>query len=350
MKPALSHRDPVRIGLVGYGAIASAVHARILRRLRTARLVAVADPDSGARAQAAHMPGVAVGHDPDWLVGRNEIDAIVVCSPSWTHADAALAALAAGLHVYIEKPMATTLADGLRVAEAASGADVVAAVGFNRRLHPLHSLGRRLIAEGAIGAVSTVRCTFAEPVPVATMATWKLRRASGGGALLDLASHHVDLLRWLLRTEITKVEASIASERTEDDTAELRLRTSSGVEVEGCFSFQGTRADLLDLTGDAGTLRIDRYGWALDLRPSVDGSPSRHRLPAVWKPSRWRLGRVVSPGNDPSWHAALAAFVDRIRGGGPYELAGPLDGLRSLEVVVAAETAARSSAPVFLEH
>jgi myo-inositol 2-dehydrogenase / D-chiro-inositol 1-dehydrogenase len=342
------HRGPVRVGLVGYGSIASAVHAPVLRRLSTARLVAVADPDPAARRQAARMRSVAVGDDPGWLVDRTDIDAVVVCSPSGTHAEAGLAALSAGLHVYIEKPMATTLEDGRRIVEAASRANVTTVVGFNRRLHPLYSLGRRLLAEGAIGAIEAVRCTFAEPIPRATMSAWKLKRASGGGALLDLASHHVDLLRWLLETEITEVEASVRSEQTEDDTAHLRLRTSNGVHVEGFYSFQGPRADLLELTGDAGALRIDRYGWALDLGQSTGDSSSRRHLPAVWKPSMWRVGRLVSPGNDPSWRAALGAFLDRVRDGAEDDLAGPVDGLRSLEAVVAAEESARSSAPISL--
>jgi predicted dehydrogenase len=346
VKGARSHRSPVRVGLVGYGAIASAVHVPVLRRLRTARLVAVADPDSAARRRAERIPGVVVGDDAGWLAARKDIDAVVVCSPSAAHAEAALAALAAGFHVYIEKPMATTLADAHQVVDASCEANVVTGVGFNRRLHPLHSLGRRLLEKGAIGAVRSMRCAFAEPIPPASMATWKLKRTSGGGALLDLASHHVDLIRWLLRTEITDVEASVQSAVTEDDSAQFRLRTSGSVEVEGFFSFRGPRADLLELMGDAGTLRIDRYGWALDLLRSTEDSPSRHRLPPVWRPSMWRLGRLVSPGNDPSWRAALAAFVKSVQGGADPDLAGPVDGLRSLEVVLAAEASARSSTPV----
>ena len=62
----------------------------------------------------------------------------------------------------------------------------------------------------------------------------------------------------------------------------------------------------------------------------------------------WRVGRLVSPGNDPSWRAALAAFVDRVRDGAKDDLAGPVDGLRSLEAVVAAEESAPASAPVSL--
>ncbi len=336
------------MGLVGCGEIAAAVHMPVLRRLRSAQLVAVADPAPEGRRRAEGSRGIEVGDSPAWLIGRGDLDAVVVCSPSASHAEVTTAAAEAGLHVYVEKPMATTMTAALEVVDAASLAGVTVAIGFNRRLHPLHVRGRELLRQGAIGRVHSVSCSFGEPIPPESMPGWKQKRVTGGGVLLDLASHHFDLVRWLLDTEIVEVEASLSSELSEDDAAQLRLRTSDDVTVEGSFSFRSPRSDRLDFVGDLGTLRIDRYGWALELVRHRDGSPTRRRLPPSWLPSVWRAQRIVSPENDPSWRRALAAFVAHVRDGTRSELAGPTDGLRSLEVVLAAEESARLSETVTL--
>jgi predicted dehydrogenase len=177
------------------------------------------------------------------------------------------------------------------------------------------------------------------------MREWKRRRRTGGGVLLDLASHHIDLLRWLLDIEVAEVEASLGSELSEGDTARLRLRTSSGVLAEGFFSFRDTRTDWLEFVGDLGRLRVDRYGWAIELRREIGRSSTRTRLPPVWEPTSWRMRKLLRPQHDPSWRSALTAFIGRILGNS-CELPGPIDGLRSLEVVLAAEQSARLSAPV----
>jgi predicted dehydrogenase len=311
------------------------VHLPLLRRLRGARLVAVADPSPAARRRVERIAGLAVGDDPAWLIRRSDVDAVVVCTPSAEHADVATAAAEAGRHVYLEKPIATNRADALRVVEAAASTDVVVAIGFNRRFHPLHGQARELLRAGAIGPVRSASSSFCEPIGDAQMPEWKRRRSTGGGVLLDLASHHADLLRWLLDDEAASVEASLVSERSEDDTARLRLHTSGGIVVHSFFSFRAARADWIRLVGDRGTIRIDRYGWAAEL--GGNGRP-RWLLPA-WHGGSWRLRKLVRPAHDPSWRSALAAFVDRVQGA-PRELPTAIDGLRSLEIVLAAEASA----------
>jgi myo-inositol 2-dehydrogenase / D-chiro-inositol 1-dehydrogenase len=194
----------MRIGVLGCGVIAYWAHLRVLRRMPGATLAAAADPDPAARASAMCLTGVPVHERAEDLLGRSDIDAVVICAPTQFHAELAVAAADAGKHFYLEKPIATDAAGARRVVDAAAAAGVIGAIGFNRRLHPLYQQARDLLAAGRIGRVRAVQTALCEPLPAETMPGWRRQRASGGGVLLDLASHHLDLLRWFLRDEVER--------------------------------------------------------------------------------------------------------------------------------------------------
>lgn len=336
---------PLRVGLIGCGAIASAVHLRLLRRMPGAVLVGVADPDAEARGRAQRIGRVPAVADAGELLGRDDLDAVVVCTPSERHAELAVAAAEAGKHVYLEKPLATSASDAAAVAAAVTRAGVLAVVGFNRRFHPLFEQARRLLRAGSVGRVRAVQTSFCEPATV--MPDWKRRRASGGGVLLDLASHHFDLVRWLLADEIERVEASLASELSEDDTAWVHLALARGAEVQSFFSFRTGRADVLQLLGDQGVLQVDRYAARLRLSAAQAGRRGSSGGPAAPTPASaaWRLRHLVQPLHDPSYRLALGAFVASLAGQN-RELPTVDDGVRSLEAVLAAERSAQAGAPV----
>jgi predicted dehydrogenase len=313
------------------------------------RVVAVADPSPSARERAQRVAGVEAVADPAELIDRRDVSAVVICARSDRHAELAVAAMEAGKHLYLEKPIATSLEDGRLVVEAASRAGVIAMTGFNHRFHPLHVRARNLLQSDAIGAVENVQASFCEPVTVESMPEWKRTRATGGGVVLDLASHQVDLVRWFLADEVDLVEASIRSELTEDDSARLRLRTRTGVTVEGFFSFRSGRGDHMRFHGERGVLHLDRYAPRLEVaRTRMDiGAVRRQRLPRIWTPGLWQVRKLARPAYEPSYRRSLGAFVEALQGGTP-ELPSLDDGLRSLEVVVAAETAARTGEQVAL--
>jgi predicted dehydrogenase len=180
-----------------------------------------------------------------------------VSGPTHLHADLVISACEAGKHVYVEKPLAASTADGLRVVEAAGRSGVTVSVGFNRRFHPLFEQARQMLIDGRIGAVRAVQTTFCEPASPDAMPGWKRRRATGGGVLLDLASHHIDLMRWFLDDEISSVHASLQSEVTEHDSAQVELSTQGGVEVQSWFSCRSALSDWIEFAGERGTLRVD---------------------------------------------------------------------------------------------
>ena len=322
----------VRVGVIGCGTIARAVHLPVLLRTARVAVAALADPDPTALETAGRAtPGAALCRDAGGLLARDDLDAVVVTAPSGHHAALALAVAGSGRHLYLEKPLATTRADGEAVVEAAKTAGIVAAIGFNRRFHPAILRARSVVRAGGIGRVTNVRATFTEPT--GEQPAWKLARAGGGGALLDLASHHVDLVRFLLDTEVEEIAATVTSRQSEHDDAILRLRLAGGAEAELEVGFRAPKADTIELTGSLGAIRVDRHAGRVTKRPG--------RLAPNGALGLLRLRLLVRPESDPSYALALRAFVACVRGE-DVELPTLEDGLASLAVVLAAEETAAS--------
>jgi UDP-N-acetylglucosamine 3-dehydrogenase len=135
----------LRIGVIGCGRIARAVHLPVLGRLPDARVVAIAEPDEPSRAAAAALVRGATAYaDYGDLLRAGGVDAVVICVPPQLHVPVATAAFDAGLHVYLEKPIAPTVAEGERLVEAWRRARKVGMIGFNFRFHPQVPRARRV--------------------------------------------------------------------------------------------------------------------------------------------------------------------------------------------------------------
>jgi predicted dehydrogenase len=344
--PAARGTLPVRIGLIGCGTIAYWSHLRTLQQLKGVTLVAAADPDPAARARAASIVRGPVRDQLSDLL-LDDIDAVVICAPNKFHAELTVAAARAGKHVYVEKPLATTRGEARTVVDVVSQSNVVATVGFNYRHHTAHKRARAMLKGGRIGNIRAVQSAFCEPFSPQAMPEWKQRRKSGGGALLDLASHHVDLLRWFLEDEIATVDARITSSRTEHDSATLVLTTRGGIPAQMNVSFCAGPADFFEFIGEKGVLRVDRHRVLPQLqlaRLPRYGVRSAWSFPTVGETAVWAR-RLVQPSYQPSFQRALHAFVQRIDGQ-VVDMASVEDGERSLAVVLAAEESAQRNKPM----
>ncbi len=339
----------IGLGVIGCGTIAYWSHLRVARKLRGARLVAAADPDPAARLRAEGLAKIPVHARTDELLARSDIDAVIVSGPTHLHADLVIKACEAGKHVYVEKPLATSTADGLSVVHAARTAGVTVSMGFNRRFHPLFEQARQLLRHGRIGPVRAIQTTFCEPAAADAMPEWKRRRATGGGVLLDLASHHIDLMRWFLDDEIASVHAALQSDLTEHDSAQVELSTHGGVEVQSWFSCRSALSDWIEFAGERGTLRVDRHRPRLSLRvPRRFGYGVRSAaVPPTAAVAAWWGERVMSPSAEPSYRRSLAAFVDKLHGEA-VSVPTIIDGMRALEAVEAAEESARSGSSILV--
>ncbi len=336
---------PFRLGLLGYGRIAGLVHAPVLTRMPHARLVAVAEPDPERRALAERHTGATGYAHYEALLEARAVDAVVICLPTPQHADAAVAAFEAGLHVYVEKPIATTAHDAARVLDAWRRAGTVGMAGFNFRFNPGYRELRDLVRHGALGRVVGIRGVFTS-APRA-LPPWKQQRATGGGVLLDLASHHLDLAPWLLGDTIGAVHASVTSGRTEDDTATVQATLSSGVPYQGFFSLAAPESHRVEVIGEEAVAAFDRmHDRRVRLTPVRDAhTPVRRVRRALEAVHPRTLLRGVPP--EPSFTLALAAFVDAARHG---TSASPTldDGAAALHAVLAAERSARDGRVVSL--
>jgi predicted dehydrogenase len=338
----------VKVGLIGCGRIAQTVHLRKLARLANVELTALAELDPDRREEAARqVPRAAVFADYHELLEVREVDAVVICLPNALHAQAGIAAMERGKHVYLEKPLATNVGDGRRVVEVWRRSGLLGMIGFNYRFQRLYQCLKQQIHAGRLGelvGVSSVFSTAGRGLP-----EWKLTRENGGGVLLDLASHHIDLIAYLLEQPVAEVFARMQSKRSEQDTAALQLRLASGLAVQCFFSLSAVEEDRFELYGTAGKLTADRY-----LSSDLEISDPARNLARVKKLGHSMRSLIHSPylidrfrkhTCDPSFHSALAYFVESARLG---RIVKPdlSDGLRSLIIIEAAEESARAGCAV----
>lgn len=192
---------PLGVAVVGLGMVGKD-HAEILHALPEVRLLVAADIDSG---RAAVVPaGVEFVTDPLAALEHPGVEAVWICTPQHLHRDLVVAALERGLHVFCEKPLASTLADADAMIETAARAPGVLAVGHTLRFHPDYRAAHRAVASGQVG----------EPVHLA--ARWNTgdhegRIISGRTTVpLEMAIHDIDILRWIAG-EVTEVYATASS-------------------------------------------------------------------------------------------------------------------------------------------
>ncbi|UUL76680.1 Gfo/Idh/MocA family oxidoreductase [Pseudarthrobacter sp. Fe7] len=239
--------------------------------------------DAGAVAEAAAKYGWAESAT-DWrtVITRDDIDIIDICAPGWMHAEIAIAALEAGKHVLVEKPLANTLAEAELMTAAAAKArakGVQSMIGFNYRRVPALALARELIAEGRLGTVRHVRAAYLQDWLADAQApmTWRLRKeTAGSGALGDIASHAIDQVLFLLGDQVTEVSGRLNTfvdrrpgaggpaggleEVTVDDAAWATLSLTSGAiaSVEVSRVATGRKNSLqIEIYGDKGSLLFD---------------------------------------------------------------------------------------------
>lgn len=335
-------KNVLKIAVVGCGNVARNIHLPILARMRDVAVVALIDPQpSQCDAARQICPEARVFHRLDELWSDMGIDAVIVASSTDLHASLATDVVRRGIDIYLEKPIATELAQAERLIRAWQTQGTIGMIGFNYRFNPLVASARSLLADGAIGRPLAITTVFTTSVPVIG---WRGNRQSGGGVLLDLGSHHVDLIHYLFGEEITHVYAHISSSHSQEGTAAVQMRLRNGVLVSSLLSFGSAAQDRIEVFGDRAILRIDRYlSNSCELIP-VDRQQLRRRhiasaLSFVWHPGViWK--KLRSPGHDVSYTIALQEFVRAVRTRTPAK-PDLQDGFRALAIVSAAEESYR---------
>ncbi|MGH2343703.1 MAG: Gfo/Idh/MocA family protein, partial [Chloroflexota bacterium] len=187
------------IGIIGCGSMGRE-HARNLRTLAGARLVAISDPVEDARrrliAESDAPYAYARYHD---LLEQPDVDAVIITVPNALHRGVALAALDAGKHVLLEKPLAHSIEDGAAIVQAAERSNRVVMLGFNHRFNPSAQALQRAVAAGRLGTLYYARARWLRRDGLPPRASWfTSRAAAGGGPLIDIGVHMLDLALHML--------------------------------------------------------------------------------------------------------------------------------------------------------
>jgi predicted dehydrogenase len=298
----------LKIGVVGVGVMGSN-HARVLSEMAGVELVGVVDPDRKQRGFVARTLGCAEFADLQALIGSG-VDAVSIAAPTHLHHEIALACIARGLHVLVEKPIAPTVEEGRAIVAAARRAGVMLMIGHVERFNPAVESIKRAIKDQDILSIAITRVG---PFPP---------RMSNVGVVIDLAVHDIDLIRWFTDSEIVEIQPQLSSAVAErEDIALLQFRTASGVlahiNTNWLTPFKARTIHVATrdkyLIGDLLTLQVTEcFGF------QPDGSYSMRHL---------------SVGYSEPLRAELRAFVDAIRDGGAPAVTGE-EGVASLEIAI----------------
>jgi len=298
--------DVLRVGVIGVGVMGSN-HARVLAELPGVKLVGVADPDRKRSDQVARALGCASFRDAEDLMGRG-VDAVTIAAPTHLHRDIAIGCAARGIHVMVEKPIASTVEESQAIVAAARRAGVTLMIGHVERFNPAVQSIKRAIKDQDILSIAITRVG---PFPP---------RMSNVGVVIDLAVHDIDLIRWFTDSEIVEIQPQTSSAVAErEDIALLQFRTASGVlahiNTNWLTPFKARTIHIATrdkyLIGDLLTLQVTEcFGF------QPDGSYSMRHL---------------SVGYAEPLRSELVAFVSAIRSGETPAVTGE-EAVASLEI------------------
>ena len=307
----------LNIGVIGLGAIGQK-HCQVLAEIRQANIVAVSDLNQAVLSQTARKYQATPYVDYKELLKHDGIEAVVVATPDDLHRDPCVLAAQSGLHVLVEKPIATSEKDAHAIMDAVEKAGVKLMVGFTLRFVPHYVKTKAAVADGKLGQIISI---FARRLNVTSQA----HRINGRcGVLHFLGIHDFDAMRWIVGSEPISIysEASTSVPREyphEDETFSI-IRFANG--VVGCAhigwklpdNHPGGRDFKLDIIGDKGSLNMDLASQGLKIYTDAG-----HKFPST----------------APGLIEEDRAFVNCVLDDKPVSVTGN-DGLVALKMVMAA--------------
>jgi predicted dehydrogenase len=314
-----------------------AQHLEVLTRRPDVRVTGVSDRDAARADGVAGRIGATKYGSLEELLDRGRPDAVWICTPPKTHREMALGALQRGVNVYLEKPIARTVDDGAAIVAAAEASSAVCAIGY--QWHALDLVERM----GAELEGQTVGLAVAISVGPTQERPWFIRRAEGGGNILERGSHQVDLVR-AVAGEVDAVQVAPSA------VPLARASTPDKGDIEDAA---GTLLRLRD-----GGVAVTVVGWL------KDGQPGRYSLEVAAGDATLRLnldpdftlegtsrGRTIhAQAAEPPLEASIGRFLDAVRTGDRDRVAcPPPNALRTLAVVAAIERALGSGLQVAVE-
>jgi UDP-N-acetyl-2-amino-2-deoxyglucuronate dehydrogenase len=337
----------IRVALVGCGRIAQKHFDAITSHRERLELVAVCDSDPAALGAATRSTGARGFASLTELLAASDADVVVLCTPSGLHSAETLEIAAAGRHVITEKPMATRWQDGKRMVEACDAAGVQLFVVKQNRRNATLQLLKRAVEQKRFGRIYMVSLNvfWSRPQEYYNGAKWRGTWEFDGGALMNQASHYVDLIDWLIGPveSVQAYTATLARDIQVEDSAVVGIRWRSGALGSMCVTmltypqnFEGS----ITVLGEKGTVRIG--GVAVnEIQHWQFAEPSEDD--ASVKEASYRTSSVYGFGH-PLYYDNV---IHTLRGEAEAETDGR-EGLRSLEVLIASYLSARDGRRVAL--
>lgn len=332
----------LRIGIIGCGAITERLHAPDVHDSLDAELAACCDTDRRRAEFIAESFGTEARVFTDYkaLLRESDAEAVIVALPNVLHGPVTVEAARSGRHVLVEKPMATSIAEARRMIAAAAKAKVLLMVNQSQRLEPSHLKAKEVLDSGILGKVLHVSGIFGHSGPDnwSAAAKWFFRKKEARfGAMADLGVHKADLIRYLTGKEVAAVGAFV--ERVE------KQRTDVDDNFAACLKFTdgtvGTLAASWTVKGRSETHTIFHCSKGT-LR--VQTEPERPVVAYLEHPSCEVVFDPPPPANDyeGTWGLDVAGRFARACMGLEAPFCTGEEGLRSLQIIFAAEASART--------
>lgn len=292
--------EKLRLGIVGAGAITQVGHLPGLKRVKGIEVVGICDNDLvKARALADRFEVPDAYGDIEELVDYDALDALLICTPNHLHESQITAALAAGLHVFVERPLALTAAGAQKIVKASQKHGRVVMVGANHRYRPDIQQIRSFIQTGELGDLESIRAWWFMARSGRASLGWREKRdQAGGGAMLDLGLSLLDLSLWLAGFPAVERVSAVLPERREkgvepSGTAMIALAGGGAIHLDASWRFVGPGERFgIAVRAAKGSARInpltiwrDFHGVAKDVASS--GAHSRETPFALSVRAQW---------------------------------------------------------------
>jgi predicted dehydrogenase len=346
---------PLGVALVGAGNIAAA-HIDAVRANRDARLVGIVAIQGDAARRLADTHGIRHYPDVDALAADRDVDLVAICTPSGAHLEPAVQLMRAGKHVIVEKPLEVTSSRARRMVATAEAAGVMLAPIFNSRFGDANSFVKQAVAAGRLGKMiqgdAYVKWWRSQAYydSAAWRGTWQL---DGGGALMNQAIHHLDLLLWIMGPvrEVFAYAATLAHPGLAvEDTLVALLRYESGAlgHISAATSLWPGRAKLLQLHGEQGAAVIED-DVLTEWHSRHDDEAERAAVLARYG------GQATGGAAEPTaisfenHRRQYRDVIAALRDGRPPAIGGQ-DAIRAIAVIEAIYRSARERRPVYLDE
>jgi UDP-N-acetyl-2-amino-2-deoxyglucuronate dehydrogenase len=337
----------IKFALAGCGRIAQNHFAAIKQHHNRAELVSVCDIDGNALDAAAKTTGAKPYNSLGSMLAKTDADVVVLTTPSGLHAEQAIKIAASGRHVMTEKPMATKWADGLRMVKACDDAGVRLFVVKQNRKNATLQLLKRAVENGRFGRIYMVNINvfWTRPQDYYDAAEWRGTWEFDGGAMMNQASHYVDLLEWLIGPieSLQAYTATLARNIEVEDTAVVGVRWRSGALGSmnvTMLSYPKNFEGSITILGEKGTVRIG--GVAVNEIQHWEFA-ELHADDEKIKSASYETTSVYGFGH-PLYYDNV---IEVLRGEAEPATDGR-DGLKSLEVLIASYLSARDGKRVCL--